>query len=96
MNTTLIELCLGPIFEDILEVEETVLIRHAGNLKHKGSELFDIIADATHFLKQTNARSFLFLGIAQGKVLTDFLLELRKCIYSADTFVHFTMLSSPP
>ncbi|KAH9734102.1 protein HEADING DATE 3A [Citrus sinensis] len=66
LNTTLIELCLGPIFEDILEVEETVLIRHAGNLKHKGSELFDIIADATHFLKQTNARSFLFLGIAQG------------------------------
>lgn len=41
-----------------------ILVGHISNLKHKGSEVIDVIADATYLLESTKARSRFFLYIA--------------------------------
>lgn len=96
LDTTLIKLHLGSILEATLEVEEKVLIRHAGNLKNKISELIDVVADTTCLLVLMKACPHFFLNIARGMVLLEFTLEIYLCVDGADAFAHFTMFSMPP
>lgn len=53
-----------PILEAILKVEERVFVRHISDLKHKGSEVFDVITNITCLLESTYARSHFLFCIA--------------------------------
>ena len=64
-----IKLCLGPVLKAILEVEERVLVRHVNILKHKDSELVDVVTNATHLLEPAKTRSHFLFRVAWGKVL---------------------------
>lgn len=96
LDTTPIELHLGSILEATLEVKEKVLIRHAGNLKNKDSELIDAVAEPTRLLVLMKARPHFFLNIARGMVLLEFTLKIYPCVDCVDAFAHFTMFSMPP
>lgn len=59
-----IKFYFDPILEAILELEERVLVKHVNDLKHKGSEIFDVITNITRLLELTYARSRFLLCIA--------------------------------
>ena len=64
-----IKLCLGLVLKAILEVEERVLLRHVNVLKHKDSELVDVVINATHLLEPSKMSSHFIFRVAWGKVL---------------------------
>ena len=53
LNTPPIKLGFGPILEAILEVEKWILVGHIAYLQHKGSELVDVVTNATWLLEVT-------------------------------------------
>ena len=53
LNATPIKLGLGPILEAILKVEERILVGHVAYLQHEGSELIDVVPNATRLLEAT-------------------------------------------
>lgn len=72
-----------------------ILVGHISNLKNKGSEVIDVIADTTYLLKPMKVRSRFLFHIVWGKLLLEFMLEM--CLFSngADAFAHLTILYLP-
>lgn len=78
-----------------MEVKKKILVGHIGDLKHKSSEVIDVIADATYLLESTKARSRFILHITWGKLLLEFMLEMCPYINGAYAFSHFIILYLP-